>query len=248
MFSSSSGSTKSGRKVVDSLYYFNEQQMLDCNQYIIKDTVSDEMVLFDAGNGKSLSGLFKGMEKLELDYENITKLYLTHEHVDHVLGVYTLLDRMGDNAPKVYAYGRTAEILRQGNESEIFPGNLGISPRMFGVEIRPIEVQEITEDEPVNIGSDYSFTIYHTPGHSQGSIVYYDPKKRILIPGDLVFTESSFGRYDFPGGSLRQLQDSIEFVNNLDVKYLLPGHMGISDKGNSQIAASNRMVHSIGRF
>jgi glyoxylase-like metal-dependent hydrolase (beta-lactamase superfamily II) len=248
MFFSSGGSIKSGRKVIDSLYYFAEQQMLDCNQYIINDEESEELVLFDAGNGKSLNGLFEGMEKLGLDPEHISKLYLTHEHVDHVLGVYTFLDKFGDDALEIFAYGRTAEILQQGKESEIFPGNLGISPRMFGVEICPIRVHKITKDDPVRIGQDYNFTIYHTPGHSQGSIVYYEPDKKILISGDLVFTGGSFGRYDFPGGSLSQLQDSIKFVNNLDVTYLLPGHMGISDNGNTQIAASNRMVHTIGPY
>ena len=40
-------------------------------------------------------------------------------------------------------------------------------------------------------------------------------------------------------------QDSIKFVNDLDVKYLLPGHMGISDDGNRQIEYSLRMALSI---
>ncbi|MFX0179305.1 MAG: MBL fold metallo-hydrolase, partial [Candidatus Hodarchaeota archaeon] len=72
--------------------------------------------------------------------------------------------------------------------------------------------------------------------------------KKILIPGDLVFTGGSFGRYDFPGGSLKTLTESIKFVNNLDVEYLLPGHMGISIQGNQQIALSYRMVQSIGLY
>ncbi|MFO7797066.1 MAG: MBL fold metallo-hydrolase [Promethearchaeati archaeon] len=237
-----------GRNVVDSLFYFEEQAMLDCNQYIIKDDTTDELALFDAGNGKSLSGLFDGMEKFQLNYENITKVYLTHEHVDHVLGLYRLLEELKKDPPQIFAYGRTAEILRQGKSSEIFPRSLGISPSMFGADIHPINVTDLNLDTPINIGSEYKFTIYHTPGHSEGSIVYYEPIKKILIPGDLVFIEGSFGRFDFPGGSLEKLQNSIEFVDGLDVTYLLPGHMGISDSGNTQIALSNRMVHSIGNY
>lgn len=247
MFFNSGGSIKSGQKVIDSLYYFKEQPMLDCNQYIIKKKDADELILFDAGNGKSMDGLFKGMEKLGLNYKNITKLYLTHEHVDHVLGVYTLLERMESYPPQIFAYGRTAEILREGKESEIFPGNLGISPRMFGVDIRPIKVHEITESEPINIGNEYSFTIYHTPGHSQGSIVYYEPDKKILIPGDLIFANGSIGRFDFPGSSLKSLQESIKFIaDNLDVGYLLPGHMNVTNDGNRHIQMSNKYVQSIG--
>ena len=91
MFFSTGESEKKGKEVIKNLYYFSENQMLDCNQYIIKDSNSDKLALFDTGNGISLNGLFKGMEKYNLEYQNITKVFLTHEHVDHVLGLYPLL-------------------------------------------------------------------------------------------------------------------------------------------------------------
>jgi glyoxylase-like metal-dependent hydrolase (beta-lactamase superfamily II) len=249
MFFSSGGSKKAGRQVLDGLYHFAEQQMLDCNQYVIHNEETDELILFDAGNGKSLPGLFKGMEEVGFQYENITKVYLTHEHIDHVIGLYPLLDELKNNPPEIFAYGETAKILREGNTSKIFPGNLGISPQMFGVNIHPIKVTELTTDNTVKINGQFEFDIYHTPGHSQGSVCYYDSSKKVLIPGDLVFSGGSIGRYDFPGSSLKQLQNSIKFVaENLDVKYLLPGHMHISTQGNQSIQMSNRMVQSAGRF
>ena len=94
MFFSSEASEKRGEEVIKNLYFFSEKQMLDCNQYIIEDQDSKELALFDSGNGISLKGLFKGIEKLNLNYENITKVFLTHEHVDHVLGVYSLLEKL----------------------------------------------------------------------------------------------------------------------------------------------------------
>ncbi|MHA1293133.1 MAG: MBL fold metallo-hydrolase [Promethearchaeota archaeon] len=248
MFFSLSSSTKNGKEVIKNLYYFPENQMLDCNQYIILDEKADELILFDAGNGLSLKGLFEGMKKLNLEPESITKIFITHEHVDHVLGLYILMEKMKNNPPKIYAYGETAKILKKGDETQIFPGNLGISPRMFGVNIKPLEIIELKKEEIIKIGNEFEFKIYYTPGHSLGSISYYELRKKILIPGDLVFTGGSFGRYDFPGGSLTTLQKSIEFVNSLDVKYLLPGHMGISDRGNQQIELSYRMIRSIGNY
>ncbi len=240
-----SSSIKDGKEVIKDLYYFQESQMLDCNQYLIKNRKKDELILFDTGNGKSLKSLFEGMEKLDLDYKKITKIYLTHEHVDHVLGLYPLLEKLKKNPPEIFAYEKTANILQKGKESDIFPGNLGINAKMFGVKIIPINVNHIKANEEIEICSDFNFKIYYTPGHSLGSIVYYEPTKKILIPGDLIFTGGSFGRYDFPGGSLTMLQESIEFVSKLDVKFLLPGHMGISDNGNNQIEYSNKMVHSL---
>ncbi|TXT59063.1 MAG: Beta-lactamase domain protein [Promethearchaeota archaeon] len=244
---SGSNSIKKGTNVVDNLYYFSENQMLDCNQYAIYNEESDEIVLFDAGNGRSLNGLIKGMKELDLSPEKISKIYLTHEHVDHVIGVYPFLKSLNSNV-EIYAYGETADILRNGDESKIFPGNLGIKASMFGLEVVPIDVSKLKESDKVKIGTEFTFEIYHTPGHSEGSISYYDPNNKILIPGDLVFTGGSFGRFDFPGGDLKTLQDSIRFVNDLDVKYLLPGHMGIASNGNEQIRHSLRMVQSMGSY
>jgi hydroxyacylglutathione hydrolase len=249
MFLSTGSKTiKKGKEVIKNLYYFSENIMLDCNQYVILDKDSGGLILFDAGNGVSLTSLIGGLKELNLDYQNITKVFLTHEHVDHVLGLYPLMRLMKNNPPTIFAYGETASILNNGDVSKIFPGNLGISPSMFGVEIIPLAIIDLKQTKSVKISSEFNFQIFHTPGHSIGSISFYEPNKKILIPGDLVFTGGSFGRYDFPGGSLEILTDSIKFVNDLDVKYLLPGHMGISNDGNQQIALSYKFVQSIRNF
>jgi len=248
MLISNGDSEKRGKEVIENLYYFSENLMLDCNQYVIVNPDSNELALFDAGNGISLKGLFKGMEKLKLDFNDITKIYLTHEHVDHVLGLYPLMKILNNNPPEIYAFGETVNVLRKGEESQICPDILGIDLQMFGIEIIPLRVNDLSNKSDVKITEDFTFQILYTPGHSLGSICYYDSKEKVLIPGDLVFTGGSFGRYDFPGGSLNKLIDSIKSVNNLDVTHLLPGHMGISNNGNQQIELSYRMIQSIGSF
>jgi len=246
MFSQGS-SKKKGIEVAKNLYAFGEDQMLDCNIYCLASEETNELALFDLGNGLSLRGLFEGMKELNLDYKNITKVFLTHEHVDHVLGLYPLMQMLDNNPPEIFAYGETAKILKEGDQSQIFPGNLGISPRMFGVEIVPHKVTDLKELREFRF-SDFNFQILYTPGHSLGSASYYEPTKKLLIPGDVVFCGGSFGRYDFPGGSLKTLQDSIRFLNDLDVKYLLPGHMGITDMGNAHIERSFIMIQSLGGY
>lgn len=248
MFFSGRESEKKGKEIIKNLYYFAENQMLDCNQYIIKDSINHKLALFDTGNGLSINGLFKGMEKFNLDYQNITKVFLTHEHIDHVLGLYPLLKALKNKPPEIYAYGETAKILKAGNKSQICPDILGINLDLFGIEIFPLNINDLNNSKEIEITSEFTFQILYTPGHSLGSICYYDSNKKILIPGDLVFTGGNFGRYDFPGGSLSTLINSIEKVNDLDVKYLLPGHMGISDKGNQQVALSYRMIKSMSSF
>lgn len=248
MFGTNTNSIKRGKKITENVYFFSELPMLDCNQIIIKCPDKENLALFDAGNGLSLNGLIKGMKKEGFDPHHINRVYLTHEHLDHVIGLYPLMDMLSENPPDLYAYGETAKILQEGNQSKIIPANLGVSPDRFGIKIRPLDVEDISNQKIVKLTDDFQFKIYHTPGHSEGSVTYYEPDKKLLIPGDLVFSGGSFGRYDFPGGSLKKLQNSIEFVNDLDVKFLLPGHMNYSSNGNQEIARSNRMVHSMGGF
>ncbi|MHA1987081.1 MAG: MBL fold metallo-hydrolase [Promethearchaeota archaeon] len=248
MFFSKDDSEKRGIEVIKNLFFFSENQMLDCNQYIIKNDETSELILFDAGNGISLTGLIKGMEKLNLSYENITKVFLTHEHVDHVVGIYKLLQKMKNNPPAIYAYGTTTKVLEDGDERKILPIALGITARRLGVEIVPLKVKDLSQIKEIEITPDFRFQIHHTPGHSPGSICYYEPDKKVLIPGDLIFKGGSFGRFDFPGGSLQQLINSIKMMNNLDVKFLLPGHMGISENGNKSIELTYRMIESMGSF
>ncbi|MFW9819354.1 MAG: MBL fold metallo-hydrolase [Candidatus Thorarchaeota archaeon] len=252
MFFSSGDSEKKGKEVIKNLYYFSENQMLDCNQYIIEDIDTKDLVLFDAGNGISLKGLFKGMEKYNLNPHDITEVFLTHEHVDHTIGLYPLINLMIDSPPQVYAYGETAKILREGDVSKIFPGNLGLKPSIFGVEIIPLKVLNLESIKEVEVTSEFKFQIHYTPGHSLGSICYYESTKKILISGDLVFQMDrlfnigSFGRYDFPGGSLETLKKSIRYITELNVSILLPGHMGIVlENANKDIAAAFKTISTI---
>jgi hydroxyacylglutathione hydrolase len=249
MFGSPSNYTpKFGQEVLRHVFYFRENITLDCNQFVISDENTGELALFDSGNGISLNSLFEGMKKYNLGIEDITKVFLTHEHVDHVLGLYPLMEKLKNNPPRIYAYKETAKILKEGDQSKIFPGELGINPKMFGINIIPLNVEELSDKEEVKFGSSFVFDVHYTPGHSQGSVCFYEPNKKILIAGDLVFIGGSFGRFDFPGGSLKHLIESIKFVSTLNVNVLLPGHMDISKNGNLEIEKSLRMIQSIGRF
>jgi glyoxylase-like metal-dependent hydrolase (beta-lactamase superfamily II) len=68
-----------------------------------------------------------------------------------------------------------------------------------------------------------TFEIYHTPGHSPGSISIYWPEKKALFTGDVVFY-GGVGRTDFQEGNSKLLMKSIERLSQLDIDLLLPGH------------------------
>ncbi|MHA2184747.1 MAG: MBL fold metallo-hydrolase [Promethearchaeota archaeon] len=248
MFLDKDDSEKPGKEIIHNLYYFQEKPMLDCNQYIVNNDETNEISVFDAGNALSLESLLKGMENLKLNYKNISKIFVTHEHVDHVLGIYKLMNILKDHPPEIYAYGNAAKVLEKGDRSKILPIALGLTERRFGINITPLQVTDLSDFKEIEISPDFKFQIHSTPGHSPGSVSYYEGQKKVLISGDIVFIGGNIGRFDFPGGSLQMLIKSIKLVKDLDVKYVLPGHMRISENGNTSIELSYRMAESMGNY
>ena len=67
--------------------------------------------------------------------------------------------------------------------------------------------------------------VIHTPGHTQGSVCFYNESEKVLISGDTVFYQS-YGRTDLPGGSEEQMQKSLSniFETLPDDVLVYPGH------------------------
>jgi glyoxylase-like metal-dependent hydrolase (beta-lactamase superfamily II) len=65
--------------------------------------------------------------------------------------------------------------------------------------------------------------VFHTPGHSPGSLSVYSPKQKVLFTGDLIF-KNGIGRTDLPGGNSTLLKKSVERLRELEIEILLPGH------------------------
>jgi glyoxylase-like metal-dependent hydrolase (beta-lactamase superfamily II) len=55
---------------------------------------------------------------------------------------------------------------------------------------------------------DCVLKVLHTPGHTQGGCCLYIKKENLIITGDTLFADS-IGRTDLPGGSHKQLLDSV---------------------------------------
>jgi glyoxylase-like metal-dependent hydrolase (beta-lactamase superfamily II) len=56
----------------------------------------------------------------------------------------------------------------------------------------------LVEGDTVAIGG-HTFEVLHCPGHSPGSLVYFDRAQRIALVGDVIF-RGGIGRTDFPYG------------------------------------------------
>jgi hydroxyacylglutathione hydrolase len=72
-----------------------------------------------------------------------------------------------------------------------------------------------------------------TPGHSPGSVSIYWPRLKVLIAGDVVFSQG-VGRTDLPGGDAKLLKASIDRLSKLPVDLLIPGH-GTAIQGTERV-------------
>jgi glyoxylase-like metal-dependent hydrolase (beta-lactamase superfamily II) len=73
--------------------------------------------------------------------------------------------------------------------------------------------------------------VFHTPGHSPGSVSLYLPDQKLLFSGDLVFKDG-IGRTDLPGGNGSLIKESIKRISELEIEWLLPGHGHIIEGGS----------------
>ena len=193
-------------------------QGFDSNVYIIES--NQEILMVDSGAGKLINQRFQAssqsVELLQevIEKKEITKFCLTHGHIDHIGG---LLSIQLDNKREISASVFEAEQLTSGNSSYLDPILNSVCP--------PLEVtSKLNEGDIINVG-EFSFIVMETPGHTKGSIVLYEREKKILISGDTLFPQGSFGRTDLPSGSSKELLDSLKRISNLEIRILLPGHM-----------------------
>jgi len=86
----------------------------------------------------------------------------------------------------------------------------------------------LNEKDEIRIGN-LTISVIHTPGHTKGGICLLlkdsDNGQKIMFTGDTIFADS-VGRTDLPGGSHKELIDSIKkkILRFEDDMKLFPGH------------------------
>ncbi len=144
----------------------------------------------------------------------VDKIWLTHGHIDHVGGAADLKARLkvsieGPHRDDLFLLQHVAE-----------------SARSFGIR----NAANVTPDrwledgDKVEVG-ELTFDVLHCPGHSPGSVVYFNSAQRLAIVGDVLFA-GSVGRTDLPGADQRQLFKSIrdKLLRLEDDVVIISGH------------------------
>ena len=67
-------------KLINNLYFYPEQGMLDCNTYVIKGNPG---VIIDPGNPAYLAAKVESLRQDGIDIKSISIIANTHLHIDH---------------------------------------------------------------------------------------------------------------------------------------------------------------------
>ena len=206
-------------RLKNDIYIYEWTNAFDnnCNSYFIGGKVQ---ALIDPGLTGYVPNLLSQMSADGIREEDIRYVINTHSHPDHFQG-----SEVFDKA--------TVKIGLHKKEIEFLKGDGGELYGLFGINVPRLQVNFPMDEGDVILG-DETFKILLAPGHSPGSIGLYWPQQKALFCGDVIF-DQSVGRTDFPGGNGALLKKSIISFSQLDLEWLLPGHMGIvSGKGNIQ--------------
>jgi hydroxyacylglutathione hydrolase len=167
----------------------------DENTYILYDDTKQCVIIdpgcYDANEKRTLADFIdaSGLKPV--------KLLNTHAHIDHILGNNFV-------AGKYHLHP----------EMNIHDVNLlKAAPtygQLWGIHAEPSPEPEIllNEGDEVLFGNSVLHVLF-TPGHSEGSISFYNRSTNFVIAGDVLFY-GSIGRTDLPGGNFETLIKSIK--------------------------------------
>ena len=154
----------------------------------------------------------------------LTKILLTHAHIDHAGGTAKLARDL--NLP----------IIGPHPGDQFWIDGIAEQGRMFGFghceSFAPD--QWLDQGDTVQVG-DVIFDVQHCPGHTPGHVTFHCAADKIAFVGDVLFA-GSIGRTDFPGGDYDTLIRSIRerlFTLGDDVRFV-PGHGPMSTFGDER--------------
>lgn len=178
------------------------------NTYLVGCDEEGVAALVDPGG--DLDDLLATAARLGLAVEAI---WLTHAHVDHLLGVADAVRRTG------------APILLHPDDEIIYRA-APEQARAFGVEIDelPPPDRPLRDQEELAVGA-LTCRVLHVPGHSPGHVAFSFPTEGAVFSGDCLFA-GSIGRTDLPGGDHATLLSSIRdrLLRLGDDVRVYPGH------------------------
>jgi hydroxyacylglutathione hydrolase len=165
---------------------------LQQNCSLIWDTATKHAAFVDPGG--DVERLLGALAHFGL---TLTRIWLTHGHLDHAGAAAELRERTGVAVEGPHRDDQFwLDQIEESSRRYDLTGGRNVTPDRY------LEDGDVLEFEGVK------FSVAHTPGHTPGHVVIYNRAAKIAFVGDVLFA-GSIGRTDFPRGDHAQLIASI---------------------------------------
>ncbi len=215
--------------------------MLGTSAYLLYLAQSqDKAVLFEGGTSAMAPLLKEQMSQLRLDPQKVELLVITHAHPDHVMAVPLLRSFLPRAAVAASASAvRTlcaekamalfAQIDQALTAALLSAGAIAPQHRCAPSQEKQIPVEQVLQEGDVISIGQLAFQVLATAGHSECSLSFYEPARKILIISDA--TGYYLPQYDYwwPNyfADFGQYMQSMRRLAQLDSQLLCLSHNAV---------------------
>lgn len=209
------------RSILPGLYTFSHLTV--GRAYLIEDP--DGLTLIDASIPASASKILNQIESMGRKPTDVKRILITHAHFDHHGNLPLLKQATG------------AQILASALEKPTIEGKQSV-PRpdpaqLTGVwkfiripesSLPPVAVDRVIEDGDM-IEAFGGLQAVFTPGHAPGHMAYWQPQKRVLFCGDVIFHMTGLTLpFAMATVDMHQNKKSVQRIAQLNPEIVCFGH------------------------
>ncbi len=215
-------------RISEGVYFIKGQDEMipDSHMYVIGKPESDDLSIIDAGLMGKGNYKINAMLDAGIDLNSVKRIIMTHTHFDHI----GCLSEIRENIPQaeLWVHENEAQSLEDGDDKIVYGMEMFKNMCMAQYDISP-DTFKFHVDKKLQGGEHFDlgnmdWEVLYIPGHSPGSIGLYNKLEKILIPGDVVYSDYAIGRFDLHGANGSDLKNSLLRLAELEVNILLPGH------------------------
>ncbi len=198
-----------------------------------------EMVLVDCGTPGSVSKIKENALTQGVNIDNLTKVVLTHQDLDHVGSLAELkrkyhgIQVLADIKERSYINGEK-EFVKLQKQRETYDSLPESQKEMIRVlqqsysSYEPVDIDGILQDHDIFSWCG-DVEIVSTPGHTDGHICLYLYEFKTLIAGDALFVQDGELVISLPMYTLdfEQAKQSIRKLLDYDIEEIICYHGGI---------------------